>query len=1004
MLALEQLLNPAPGSSNRPPSLCELSAYRVEHNVPFTRETTLESVFYYAKNTLVEYPQTSSSSRTSVAHVFERDSIDVAFQPERSIVYSRGKPTGYKKDRYCQLLKGADGKPVPCTVSTTTCQGIKACPFVNQNSIRVSHTQVSHSDIHTIVKDRLSGLSDASPQQALFQKTAAYYTAVTRVGCPGPPMEETRYTAEEQEARQVALDLQASIHRGGKIKPTCDGRIVLDSDNHGTLYLRRIEQVETDAFSEGYGPLVECQSVLNFSCQKIDCDHEHRDEDTGFLRHWRLEHHTCHCKFAVWKPLAEYDAECPYVVVISSNKHRHIPPLPMRTPINIRADILQLMKSLEVDLPDLTPRGFLRHPTVKTFLRNRIPNLAEPLISDLHPSLSNRDHLRAYLRDVQRDSFPQGTGWESILHAKHIQDNTVSRTERYIRTIQEVPLKDGSTFRFIICMKPQQTALLKKSNILQSDISFKRVVGFEEFAVGGRHPSSSTVLAFCRIYLTCGSAEAHHIIFNAIDDLVLEDTGSRLEWRHIHGRDVDDFCGVWLWGGDQHGGQAKGLGLHLQQRAQESGLRERHDHFDTDRHIGDLTPYEHVHRVFRLCYAHFMRNITEGSLPDHVKAKMRSLACITHPDFEGTLAYIKHEGGKAGADWVADKIRSKFALEGLCWERSKIPLTIWKAGEATTNIVEGLHCDVNRKGRDVAYWEVFAIDTWETTGIAATQTRKDSSYSTARNLKRKFASRHRDLLAQDERIESANAKIQKTHRDLDKAQQELWWAQQGPSQPRQLERLQKDVDKMREAYKSAIARNQALIRKGTGRRVINNITPFIEYEPSISVAIMKWCLTLDHHHRQSDTPNLKPHCLFQSKAQYWLMSPAKFNSKPDRGKRKAGETTSRVCLVQLLNRIRARHQQSLGYRQRQRDKRRTVKKAKKAGASAAQPLSSAGCTASMPIIIDSDSEVEVDVEVDVEEGNSDVEYLYTAVPMLDLTVVKHRRVRSGYPETQIITF
>ena len=49
-------------------------------------------------------------------------------------------------------------------------------------------------------------------------------------------------------------------------------------------------------------------------------------------------------------------------------------------------------------------------------------------------------------------------------------------------------------------------------------------------------------------------------------------------------------------------------------------------------------------------------------------------------------------------DWVRDKIRSKFAFQALCWEKSHIPELIWKAGEANTNLIESVHADANREG------------------------------------------------------------------------------------------------------------------------------------------------------------------------------------------------------------------------------------------------------------------------------------------------------------------
>ena len=49
-------------------------------------------------------------------------------------------------------------------------------------------------------------------------------------------------------------------------------------------------------------------------------------------------------------------------------------------------------------------------------------------------------------------------------------------------------------------------------------------------------------------------------------------------------------------------------------------------------------------------------------------------------------------------DWVDDKVRSKFAFAVICWEKSHIPLAIWKAGDSTSNLIESVHADVNREG------------------------------------------------------------------------------------------------------------------------------------------------------------------------------------------------------------------------------------------------------------------------------------------------------------------
>ncbi|KAF9235498.1 hypothetical protein BU15DRAFT_51338 [Melanogaster broomeanus] len=60
----------------------------------------------------------------------------------------------------------------------------------------------------------------------------------------------------------------------------------------------------------------------------------------------------------------------------------------------------------------MTPRRFLRHLTVLSFLRRECPNIPNPTLANLHISLANRDHLWSYIMQVQKSKFPLGTGWQ----------------------------------------------------------------------------------------------------------------------------------------------------------------------------------------------------------------------------------------------------------------------------------------------------------------------------------------------------------------------------------------------------------------------------------------------------------------------------------------------------------------------------------------------------------------------------------------------------------------
>ena len=120
----------------------------------------------------------------------------------------------------------------------------------------------------------------------------------------------------------------------------------------------------------------------------------------------------CQSIFQTYEPLEEYRKDCPRILVVCFGIHSHPIPLPTKTPPSIRTEIFELLKSLDLDLPDLTPRRLLRHSVTQTFLQRRLPYLSSPTFANLHIFLTNREHLKAYIIQVQEQTFPQGTGWE----------------------------------------------------------------------------------------------------------------------------------------------------------------------------------------------------------------------------------------------------------------------------------------------------------------------------------------------------------------------------------------------------------------------------------------------------------------------------------------------------------------------------------------------------------------------------------------------------------------
>ncbi|KAJ3725531.1 hypothetical protein DFJ43DRAFT_1002599 [Lentinula guzmanii] len=124
---------------------------------------------------------------------------------------------------------------------------------------------------------------------------------------------------------------------------------------------------------------------------------------------------SCTCKLHGYKPKPEYHHECPYILVVNKGPHTHLAPLPEKTPASVKIELESLLQKLEVDLADITPQSFLRHPVVKSYLSSRFPMLQNSMLSDLHISLSNRSHLKVYIQRIKRTCFPWGTGWNGTI-------------------------------------------------------------------------------------------------------------------------------------------------------------------------------------------------------------------------------------------------------------------------------------------------------------------------------------------------------------------------------------------------------------------------------------------------------------------------------------------------------------------------------------------------------------------------------------------------------------
>ncbi|KAJ6585422.1 hypothetical protein B0H19DRAFT_927021 [Mycena capillaripes] len=690
-------------------------ALHVKYNVKITNRTTLSALCNYASGSCVEYPETSVAG---VGHLFQLENTAEGWMMlTLNFAYSLGPPKGYSKlgnEVHVSVLTGRDGFTVPCRVKQTTCQGSKICPQVDRTRMIEPHESATREMLKERLRnDRDARVQTASPSRDIFQKTAALISALRKLGCTAPLQEETIVESDEEEDFEKLI-FQRTEHRRGYVPnvETCQGRLQLcehyskqNNKEHyvnttildGSYDLRYLEalfsnddeevdQIEDAAFHLGFGPRSQCTNVCNSSSQATLCPFDHRDSDSSLVQ-LPMETLTCSCTIKVYEPLEEYRDECSSVLVVLKGVHCHPIPFPAKTPPGIKREILRLLPRFQEDLPDLTPRHFLRNPITRSYLADRFPDTLNPTLSDLHISLANRSHLKTFIDQVctELDQYIRRVvDLDSSTFAHHPEDEPLKATE-------------PSRLKFVVCMGRDGSERLLKTQYVQSDIGFKRVIGFYEFELAGWDRDGHTTVVFCRIFLDRQTAIAHQRIFEAIEEIVYEDTGLRLQWRHIHGKTADDYeCKILQWGADQHGGQAKGLGLHLQALAQE--FPDKMDLHQPERYLWSLTPYEQLHRSFRLCVAHIFRNIQKCKVEWMVKQLMRSLVCMEHEDWDATVANIKLLGGKAGQDWVRDKERSHFAFEGMCWAKSFIPKDVWMAGERTSNLIETAHADVNREG------------------------------------------------------------------------------------------------------------------------------------------------------------------------------------------------------------------------------------------------------------------------------------------------------------------
>ncbi|KAF8589348.1 hypothetical protein K439DRAFT_1612787 [Ramaria rubella] len=416
------------------------------------------------------------------------------------------------------------------------------------------------------------------------------------------------------------------------------------------------------AFLDSYGPLAPCHSVAAPREQKELCPTWHRDSHGILTRGIMVHTKKCPAVFEFYYP---YDLNsCPYVLLVCRNPHSHVNPKPSKTPQAVLDVFNSLLEDLGWKLADATPQRIILDSAFVNGLRRALGwvELCDLTLGDLHPSLS--------------------TSLEGAYHilAEHAQ---LPLEKCYVRCVEEHKIPGEGKIYIIICMFRAMSELLLKTTRPSIDTSFKRLHKWQEFEIEVWFPEYLHSIVVARAFTTSQSAEAHRILFNRIFAIVHEDTGKTVQFRHIHGVGFNTFMA------DGHLGQALGLGLCCEEICQSMA---GYCAIEWTKALYMLTPYEHLARIYRYCFAHFVRNVLtlKGYISLEVQATMMSLASAEPlPNFEATLQQIR-EGGKKAA--------GGFALAALYQPASKIPIKVWKASPSTSNGNEQAHRSINRDG------------------------------------------------------------------------------------------------------------------------------------------------------------------------------------------------------------------------------------------------------------------------------------------------------------------
>jgi hypothetical protein len=119
-------------------------------------------------------------------------------------------------------------------------QGSKVCPYTNLDVVRSPHTHANREALKLRLQhDQATRLEGASPWRDVFNKTAAFISALRNMGCSGPACEITQWLPEERSQRDTELARRTRMQRGYRaVETKCDGRLLFNYDQRGSPYIQ----------------------------------------------------------------------------------------------------------------------------------------------------------------------------------------------------------------------------------------------------------------------------------------------------------------------------------------------------------------------------------------------------------------------------------------------------------------------------------------------------------------------------------------------------------------------------------------------------------------------------------------------------------------------------------------------------------------------------------------------------------------------------------------------